>query len=62
MEGVSKIEFGAGATADTQKVTFESTTDKHTKDDLVKSIGAEANKFVVKEVAKGDEKTETKKS
>ncbi|MGI8605480.1 MAG: hypothetical protein ACR2OZ_21100 [Verrucomicrobiales bacterium] len=53
---MSQIEFGTGDTAETQKVTFNSTTDKHTKDDLVKSIGADANKYVVKEVSKGDKK------
>ena len=33
-------------------ITFDSTTDKHTKEDLVKSIGADATKYVVKEVKK----------
>lgn len=39
-----------GDEAGTQKVTFVSTTDKHKKDDLVKSLGKKAETYVVKEV------------
>jgi hypothetical protein len=42
----------AGDTADTQKVTFKSSSDKHSKDDLVKSLAENAKKYIVKDVKK----------
>jgi len=37
-------------------VTFKSTTDKHSKDDLVKSLAENAKKYIVKDVKKAAEK------
>jgi hypothetical protein len=55
---VSNVAIAAGDEAGTQKVTFDSTTDKHTKEDLVKSIGPEAEKYIVKDVKKTTTKSE----
>jgi hypothetical protein len=49
LEGVDSktITFGDGAKAGTQKVTFHSSSAKLKKEDAVKSLGAEATKYVV---------------
>jgi hypothetical protein len=51
---VSEIQFLSGDVAGTQKVTFRSKTEKHSKDDLVKSLGDKATTYVVKEVKKAE--------
>ena len=49
LPGVDKttITIEAGDKAGTQKVTFQSTSDKLKKEDAVKSLGEEAKRYVV---------------
>jgi hypothetical protein len=52
LEGVKNIQILPGDSGDTQKVTFESTSDKHDKAALDKSLGDQAATYVVKKVDK----------
>jgi copper chaperone CopZ len=47
LPGVEKIEFSKGEKEDTQKVTFSSSSATLTKEDAVKALGADAQRYEV---------------